>query len=215
MSLSTETENILLRKIGLDDREIDADPEKVSRELRTSLPPWAREFVRGEIPGFGFGIGGVAGSGKTCAMVSFLKLHLRAAYLKRREAGTPPEDPAKIRETYCWVDWPRMAHELRTLAVANPDWVMRQVDLMSSAKVLILDDLGAERRKGDYQDDYAAGELDYIVASSRYRKKLPTWYTTNLSVPKLADFYGTRFISRLVGESPLVQLVGPDRRAQR
>jgi DNA replication protein DnaC len=84
--------------------------------------------------------------------------------------------------------------------------------MMSRAQVLILDDLGAERRKGDYQDDYAAAEIDYIVASARYRACLPTWYTTNIPLERLAAFYGARFASRLVSESPLVELVGPDRR---
>jgi DNA replication protein DnaC len=215
MSLTGETETLLLKAIGLEDRECLADPSLVAPDLRRALPPQAREFREGSIPKFGFGIGGEAGVGKTCAMVALLKMHLRAAYERRRQAQDPPIEPSRMRSMYCWVDWPRMAHELRTNAVADPEWVALQVKTMASAQVLILDDLGAERRKGDYQDDYAAGELDFIVASSRYRSMLPTWYTTNLPLAKLADFYGARFVSRLVSESPLVELVGPDRRASR
>lgn len=212
MDLRSETEIALLREIGLEERELAAEPDLVDERLRNSLPSWARDFVQGEIPQFGFGIGGEAGVGKTCAMVAMLKLHLRSAYRRRREHGAHAIAPEKIRSLYCWVDWPRMAHELRTFAVARPEWVANQVKTMSRANVLILDDLGSERRKGDYQDDYAAAELDFVVASSRYRAMLPTWYTTNLSLEKLAGFYGARFASRLVSESPLVELVGTDRR---
>lgn len=214
MSLPTEIETEILKSIGLEERELVADPMAVSLDLRKILPPSAREFIAGEIPRNGFGIGGKAGVGKTCAMVAFFRLHLRAAYLKRREANHPRQDPQALRSMFRWVDWPRMAHELRTYAVVDSEWVRRTVESLSKVPVLVLDDLGAERRKGDYQDDYAASELDYIVASARYRGCLPTWYTTNLDAAALSKFYGARFTSRLVSESPLLELLDRDRRAQ-
>lgn len=213
MNLPIEIETEILRSIGLEERELVADPMAVSVELRKMLPPSAREFIAGEIPRNGFGIGGKAGVGKTCAMVGFFRLHLRSAYTKRRESNAPRQDPKELRSKFRWVDWPRMAHELRTFAVADPEWVRRTVESLSKVPVLVLDDLGAERRKGEYQDDYAASELDYIVASTRYRACLPTWYTTNLDAAALSKFYGSRFVSRLVSESPLLELLDRDRRS--
>lgn len=215
MNLPGDLENDLLREIGLDERELIADPALVPAELRAVFPPQVGEFTRGDVPKFGVGIRGAAGVGKTCALVSILRLHLRTSFVKRREAGEKPTDLCKIQRLFYWVDWPRMAHFLRTHAVTDPDMVRRTVETMATTKVLFLDDLGAERRKGDYQDDYAAGELDYIVASCRYRACLPTWYTTNLTAEAIPGFYGARFSSRLLAESPLVELVGPDRRVAR
>lgn len=208
--MSQPTDLEVLRRIGLEERELVADPQQVPVELRRALPPTAREFIAGGIPRGGFGIGGKPGVGKTCAMVAFLRLHLQNH--REKAKGEINRESKDVRDVISWVDWPSLAHELRTYAVTDPDWVRGTISRMSKAPVLILDDLGAERRKGDYQDDYAAGELDYIVTSSRYRACLPTLYTTNLSASELANFYGSRFSSRLLSESPLVVMAGEDRR---
>jgi DNA replication protein DnaC len=213
MPLPGETEIELLREIGLDERELVADPKLVPEELRRLFPPQVGEFIRGDLPKKGVGIRGDAGVGKTCAMVAIIRLHFRAFYERRVQDASKPFGVKGASKTLMWVDWPRAAHFLRSHAVSDSDLVRRTVDAMATAKILFLDDLGAERRKGDYQDDYAAGELDYIVSSARYRACLPTWFTTNLLATEIAPFYGARFSSRLLSESPLVELVGPDRRS--
>jgi DNA replication protein DnaC len=66
----------------------------------------------------------------------------------------------------------------------------------------MLDDLGVERVRGRYDEDWAASQLDYLV-DQRYNEMRPTWYTTNLSKPEFTDRYGSRLHSRLCGENPL------------
>lgn len=113
-----------------------------------------------------------------------------------------------------WVEWPQAAHVLRANAVVDPDFVAKTVEAWSSVPILVLDDLGSERRKGDYQEDYACGELDFVI-SARYRNCLPTWYTTNLDQAGLVAMYGARMTSRLIGEAPLIVLAGQDLRVAR
>jgi hypothetical protein len=198
-----------LRTIGLEPRELMADASRIPAAFRSALPPSVHEFVAGEIPKSGFGITGPTGAGKTCAMVAILRLHMTQALAKRRAAGVRPAGGAG--NIYRWVDWPQMAHWLRGHAVAAPDRVQLDVSICCKVPALIMDDLGSERRKGDYQEDYACGELDYIL-SARHRACLPTWYTTNLDHAGLIRSYGARMVSRLCGESPLVLLNGKDQR---
>lgn len=197
-----------LTEIGLEPREMRADQSKVDPDFKTHIMEYARELLDGEIPERGFGIFGETGVGKTYAMTCLFRVHFLARIRKTRAEGGRGR---KASEVYCWVDWPAESHWMRSHAVSASEWVSNRVKKLCTVPVLILDDLGSERRKGDYQEDYACGELDYII-SARYRACLPTWYTTNLTSTGLAQFYGARMISRLCGENPLVELRGRDRR---
>lgn len=207
-----EAVEAMLRLIGLEPRELLAEAAKVAPGFKASLPASARDLISGTIPKTGFGITGSTGVGKTCAMVAILRMHIAAAITKARSEGRETGRTAK--ETYTWLEWPLCAHWLRQNAVIRPDLVQVAIANWCKAPVLVLDDLGGERRKGDYQEDYACGELDYVI-SARYRACLPTWYTTNLDQAGLVHFYGARMISRLTGDAPLVELRGVDQRVAR
>jgi DNA replication protein DnaC len=81
------------------------------------------------------------------------------------------------------------------------------VNDMIQADILFLDDLGSERIKGSYVEDFAASQLD-VVVDERYRREAPIFYTTNLDMGGLIEFYGARLVSRLCGDNPLVVVTG-------
>ena len=201
----------ILSDIGLSRRELRARLDLVPEVLIAALPSTLDDFLGGVVPPTGWGINGRTGAGKTSAMVCLLRAHLVACMERRRAEHLPPEPPTRFA---LWVEWPRAAHLLRANAVADPEAVAHWVDSWCKTPILVLDDLGSERRKGDYQEDYACGELDYVI-STRYRDCRPTWYTTNLDAEGMIAMYGARMTSRLIGENPLVEMVGQDRRVSR
>jgi len=78
--------------------------------------------------------------------------------------------------------------------------------------VLVLDDLGAERAKGDYSEEWTSSLLDLVI-DRRYNEMRATWWTANLGAEEFAARYGTRLWSRLTGANPAVMVPsGPDLR---
>lgn len=81
--------------------------------------------------------------------------------------------------------------------------------IASQAQRLFIDDLGAEAFGGmGMPNPDILGEL----LRQRYVRQLPTWISTNLSIPQLIQRYGERVISRLCETVDVVQVVGEDRR---
>lgn len=81
------------------------------------------------------------------------------------------------------------------------------LDACESARLLLLDDLAAER-----STDWTAETL-YRLIDARYARKLPTIVTTNATGAMIRDGLGDRIASRLNGLGMHVVLDGPDRRA--
>jgi len=78
--------------------------------------------------------------------------------------------------------------------------------------VLVLDDLGAEAIKTDERGEWAR-ERFFELLDYRLEHRLMTIVTTNLSAAALPARYGAPTVSRLLGRSPLVEIVGsPDYR---
>ena len=67
------------------------------------------------------------------------------------------------------------------------------VDLYSQAKLLVLDDLGAEMTTNwSYQ-------MLYLIVDNRYSEMLPTIFTSNLNLRELAErFSDERLVSRII-----------------
>lgn len=75
--------------------------------------------------------------------------------------------------------------------------------------VLVLDDLGAERRT-----EWTAERIHQVV-NDRWLHRRPIIATTNLAIPDLESHLGERTYSRLVDHATAVRLTGPDRRRTR
>ena len=77
---------------------------------------------------------------------------------------------------------------------------------MNSAKLVIFDDLGAERNT-----DYALEKI-YNIIDSRYRRKLPMLLTTNLTIDEMKDEEDRRYsriYDRIFETCYSMQFTGP------
>src|SRR5690606_2901889 len=81
-------------------------------------------------------------------------------------------------------------------------------DSMAEAKVLLLDDLGAERQT-EFSVDLICGLLD-----NRYAEGRTTLVSTNFDVKEIRKTYGERFADRLFDMSRLLVVDGATRRKQ-
>jgi hypothetical protein len=86
------------------------------------------------------------------------------------------------------------------------DWYSAD-GIAASVRRLFLDDLGVERNSED------AARIIALLVERRYAVDLPTWVTTNLTPLEIAERYGERTSSRLLGANAIVKLSGRDRRA--
>ncbi|OLN29935.1 DNA replication protein DnaC [Desulfosporosinus metallidurans] len=83
------------------------------------------------------------------------------------------------------------------------------INAVKQCDVLILDDLGAERHKGD--DDWATEKL-FTIVDFRYRNMRPIFSTTNCTPDSLEDKIGQRIMSRLREICDLIPCLGDDYR---
>lgn len=203
-----------LRRAGMSPRELTADPARVPPGLRALL--WdvpvrgARMFEAGRIPESGFGLVGGAGSGKTFALAVLVKTLVR----EKLRADIQAKGAKGLAGSWLgWVSWPEAVNEFRVVSTRDGGLqeVHAQVKAMAAQRVLVLDDLGAERLRGNYEDDWAASQLELLV-DTRYNEQFPTWWTSNLSQGELIARYGSRLTSRLMSENPAVKFLGPDLR---
>jgi DNA replication protein DnaC len=70
---------------------------------------------------------------------------------------------------------------------------------LTTCDLLVLDDIGAEKLTDWVQD------VIYRVIDGRYRKKLPTFYTSNLKPGELAEQLGFRTIDRITETSLMLE----------
>lgn len=75
-----------------------------------------------------------------------------------------------------------------------------------NAELLVLDDLGAEKATE------WARERIFVLVNHRYRRSLPTVYTSNVGPKELGKHLGERTASRIIETSEFVLLDGPDYR---
>ena len=106
---------------------------------------------------------------------------------------------------WVWSSWPDEVNWLRAHAI-DPN-VHDRIEELKTCSLLFLDDLGRERIRGSYADDWAASQLDGIL-NHRYRYELPIVWTTNLTLQQLAGIYGGAMLSRLTADNPLVWVDG-------
>jgi len=187
---------------GMSPREVKASMDRVPKDIRSAInKDTLEQLFHGQIPEHGFGLGGTTGGGKTMAVAAIIKnmaIYQTKAYKPKRQHsfGGP------LRGTQ-WASWPDEVAWLRAHAI-DPQAPERVKDL-SECDLLILDDLGRERIKGNYSDDWAASQLDQII-NHRYRGELPTIWTTNVTEVDLVNLYGAAMLRRLTADNPLIWL---------
>lgn len=85
------------------------------------------------------------------------------------------------------------------------------MDAITRVKLLVLDDLGAER------DTSYSAELLYSVIDARYRTQLPTIVTTNFAIADMEaeeDIWRSRIYDRIIEMCPIaIRMEGKSRRA--
>lgn len=195
-----------LQRAGLSRREIRAELHRIPGPIRNAMPKEVvRAMVAGDIPTAGFGLGGNTDGGKTMAVAALLKVHLEA-WTKREIPKRGEGTPAWFR----WANWPDTVQWLRAHAI-DPS-APELVENLAHIPLLVLDDLGRERIKGSYTEDWAASQLDAIV-NARYREERVTIWTTNVTEADLVNLYGAAMLRRLTADNPLTWI--PDLRSAR
>ena len=129
------------------------------------------------------------------------KTHLAAAILHRcAENGLPgmfvvvPELLARIRTSF------------RTSFRTNDGKAEEIIDAAKTSKLLILDDLGAEKTS-----EWVTEQL-YMIINYRYEHMLPTVITTNTTGSELEQELGRRTLSRLAEMTRPVKIQAGDYR---
>ena len=181
---------------GLQRIEAMAEPSKIPTSILHALP---HEFRDGSLS-VGFGLGGGTGIGKTQAIAAML---IKAMFHYANHIIIPSINPdlnsMRGFPSIRWACWPDELHWLRSNAIHG---ATERVEGLAMVQLLVLDDLGRERIKGGYTEDYGASQLDFIV-NSRYRSGLPTIWTTNVREADLVGLYGAAMFRRLNEPNPL------------
>lgn len=208
-----------LTKMGLSTRERRAIWDRVHPKIRKAIPVDALSaLLTGKVPARGFALGSDTGTGKTMALACIMRQYATARRrsfilgLAERTKAHPEKTFALGCPPIVWIHWPDTVTTLRAHAIdGEAEAILERAE---TAPLLILDDLGRERIKGSYLEDWAASQLDRIV-NHRYREELPTIWTSNLKETVLTGIYGAALISRLTEDAPLVCLEGlPSMRIQ-
>lgn len=200
-----------LARLGLSKREIRADWGKVPRLMKDAMPrDVLKDLSAGTVPARGFGLGSETGRGKTMAIAAIMRGFERARWQKfagtlPEKAKAKPEAHHELRQAAVWLCWPDTVATLRAHAIDGEAEAI--LECAEVAPLLILDDLGRERIKGSYLEDWAANQLDRLV-NHRYREELPTIWTTNLLEAQLIPIYGAALVSRLTEDNPLAWVDG-------
>lgn len=167
-------------------------------ELPEAVATWAARGSKAQ----GLYLTGQVGTGKTHTAWSALDAWCRAAAVK----------PRSDAEESTWgtnrpnVIFTRMTDLLDDLRPGD-DSRLRIRDCQN-AKLLVIDDLGAEKPSEWTQERF------YSIIDERYAEQLPLMVTSNLPPSKLAGWVGERAASRLAEMCQVVAMTGNDRRRQ-
>jgi DNA replication protein DnaC len=208
-----------LRAIGMGARELEAELQAVPVAIRRALPRLlTQDLIGGDaLVADGFGLTGGQGIGKTMCLAAMVRarataLHARA--LSACRVAPADGDASWFRVGVQWVNWPSGAARVKALSVQDHGAaeVAALVRAWAGTPLLVLDDLGRERMRGAYDEDYAFGVLDQVV-DARSRESAPVLWTSNLTPAALVSRYGAALPSRLLELAPAVRLsAGPDLR---
>jgi DNA replication protein DnaC len=183
-----------LLEIGMGEGEIEATIDQIPHDIRVALPPIAIDrMAAGLLPKSGFGLGGAIGCGKTFAVAALVKASMQKAIDR---SSTLPSRSRNV----LWACWP-----VDVAIRGKLDQSRERLEQLANVPLLILDDLGRERLKGSYGDDWSRSCLDMVV-TQRGRRRLPILWTTNCTFEGLLGIYGPGVISRLSEINPLLRI---------
>ena len=99
-----------------------------------------------------------------------------------------------------------LLNEIRKGFGKNPDNEDFLEDISEMKGILMIDDIGSEKLT-----DWV-GETFYSIINTRYEKMLPTFFSSNFSLPELAEKMGDRIASRIAEMCQIIKLNGEDKR---
>lgn len=138
---------------------------------------------------------GKAGRGKT----------YQAGILMRRAVRYATERGPVLASSFQWHSAAGLFERIRG-EQRKTDVVRGTVQQLVEARMLVIDDLGAEK-----PTEWVRERL-YEIVNARYEAVRPILVTTNLSPQQLEQRIGARVTGRLVEMCELVELTGPNRR---
>lgn len=199
--------------IGLAKKERRAMLGNIPREIMRALPvDPVKALLEGKKPTSGFGLVGTQGAGKTMALAAIVKHGIADSVTSKINAldrvPYEGEEPWRcVGSHMLWISWPTVAGDLKSMVARDGggDNVDRYIARAIIIPVLIIDDLGRERARGAYTEDYSIGQLDRII-DLRSREERPIIWTSNATVSDMQRFYGGAMMSRLVELAPPVPL---------
>lgn len=158
----------------------------------------------------GYGLVGGTGAAKTSQLVHRLTEVIEAIVV----ASKDPENAKFPTYPFArWVSWPEEAEKLKRMSVTDGFRELgTMIETWKQAGQLYLDDLGQERLGSER--DYAQGVLVEVL-DSRYRNRLPVFWTSNFDEAQLTKRYGARLASRLLTAWPCIKVEAPDMRLVR
>jgi len=156
---------------------------------------------------------GPPGCGKTHLAMATLRELIRQGKIgdQKSEVGDQRSEvgPSPNQAEMAFTTVPELLLEIRSSFGNNPSASEDEIiSKYSGVKVLILDDLGAEKAS-----DFAIQSL-YLVIDRRNRELKPTIVTTNLSLAEIETRLNGRIASRL-SEMKIIKLSMPDHRKKR
>lgn len=198
-----------LDRVGIAKFELSARWDQVPDAIKKTIPG----------PFVGFGLSGGFGIGKTFALVAAVVRHTEASVDRYMAAMLERGDIDELMSGLhlspwsLWCNWPSESAAQRAKLFQNCNsevegWIL---GLQDSDRLLILDDLGADRATAQ---DWS-GEVLARVIDERLRRQAVTIWTSNLDAAGLVARYGPRTFSRLQALAPVIRLPKmPDLRLQ-
>ena len=174
----------------------DTYPKQGNQKALRAVLEWVEEGNYGR----GLGLVGPVGSGKTSLSVTAYKL-VAPTMLEYPTIGASKIQFISVVDMFdLWRN--SYDEDKRTGEPTYKQLFKRFVE----ARLLILDDLGAER-----PTDWTQDQLFKLI-DGRARDELPTWFTTNCSLDELEQIITKRCYSRLVYRADVIEVSGQDLR---
>ena len=164
-----------------------ANDDMANPKLTQVMQKYVEEFPKLRKDGIGLLLWGSVGTGKTYAAACIVNALIDKGY------------PCMI------TSFSRIANILQGMREGKQEYL----DKLNSFPLLVLDDLGAER-KSEYMQEQVFNVID-----NRYRMNLPIIVTTNMSMAEMknmADIGNTRIYDRILERCHPVEMNGTSRR---